>query len=101
MNRLDEPVFMAGPKPLLTEFGIHHRLESCKWHTGPEISMVLQAVKLMFNLCLMSAVECYVSFFNTVPSTKTPSSFSHNNAPNPFLPLRDSSHLMVAKRREN
>ena len=63
--------------------------------------MVLQAVKLMFNLCLMSAVECYVSFFNTVPSTKTPSSFSHNNAPNPFLPLRDSSHLMVAKRREN
>ena len=29
LNRLDEPVFMAGPKPMLTEFGIHHRLESC------------------------------------------------------------------------
>ena len=28
-NRLDEPVFMAGPKPMLTEFGIHQRLESC------------------------------------------------------------------------
>ena len=66
---------MAGPKPSLTEFGIHHRLESCKGLSGPEISMVLQAVKLMFNLCLMSAVECYVSFFNTVPSTKTPSFF--------------------------
>jgi len=29
LNRLDEPVFMAVPKPLLTEFAIHHRLESC------------------------------------------------------------------------
>ena len=28
-NRLDEPVFMAGPQPMLIEFGIHHRLESC------------------------------------------------------------------------
>ena len=30
MNRLDEPVFMAVSKPLLTEFGIHYRLESCE-----------------------------------------------------------------------
>ena len=30
LNRLDEPVFTAGPKHLLTEFGIHHRLESCE-----------------------------------------------------------------------
>ena len=29
LNRLDEPIFMALSKPLLTEFGIHHRLESC------------------------------------------------------------------------
>ena len=29
LNCLDEPVFMAVPKPMLTEFGIHHRLESC------------------------------------------------------------------------
>ena len=29
LNRLDEPVFMGVPKPRLTEFGIHHRLESC------------------------------------------------------------------------
>ena len=28
LNRLDETVFMAVPKPLLTEFGIHFRLES-------------------------------------------------------------------------
>ena len=29
LNCLDEPVFMAVPKPMLTEFGIHYRLESC------------------------------------------------------------------------
>ena len=29
LNRLDEPIFMAVPKPMLTEFGIHYRLESC------------------------------------------------------------------------
>ena len=29
LNRLDEPVFIAVSKPLLTEFCIHHRLESC------------------------------------------------------------------------
>ena len=28
LNRPDEPVFIAVSKPLLTEFGIHHRLES-------------------------------------------------------------------------
>ena len=28
LNRLDESVFTAVSKPLLTEFGIHHRLES-------------------------------------------------------------------------
>ena len=32
LNRLDEPVFMAGPKPMRTEFGIHLRLESCVLH---------------------------------------------------------------------
>ena len=29
LNRLNEPIFMAVSKPLLTEFGIHHRLECC------------------------------------------------------------------------
>ena len=32
LNRLDEPIFMALPKPILTEFGIHYRLESCVRH---------------------------------------------------------------------
>ena len=30
LNRLDEPVFMAVSKLLLTEFGIYYRLESCE-----------------------------------------------------------------------
>ena len=30
LNRLDEPVFIAVSKPLLTEFDIHYRLESCE-----------------------------------------------------------------------
>ena len=29
LNRLDESIFMAGPNPMRTEFGIHLRLESC------------------------------------------------------------------------
>ena len=29
LNRLDEPVLMAVPKPMQTEFDIHHRLVSC------------------------------------------------------------------------
>ena len=34
LNRLDEPIFMAVSKPMQTEFGIHHRLESyvACWH---------------------------------------------------------------------
>ena len=30
LNRLDELVFSVMSKPLLTEFGIHPRLESCE-----------------------------------------------------------------------
>ena len=29
LNRLNEPVLIEVSKPLLTEIGIHHRLESC------------------------------------------------------------------------
>ena len=29
LNNLDEPIFMAVPKTMLTEFGIHFILESC------------------------------------------------------------------------
>ena len=29
LNRLDEPIFKARPKPMQTKFGIHQRLECC------------------------------------------------------------------------
>ena len=50
LNRLDEPVFMAVPKPLQTEFGIHYRLESCVTATldGPKVPrqhMLITTVK--------------------------------------------------------
>ena len=30
---MSQPALMAGSKPLLTEFGIHHRWESCWYHS--------------------------------------------------------------------
>ena len=33
LNCLDEPVLMAGPKSMQTEFGIPHKLESCELST--------------------------------------------------------------------
>ena len=50
LNRLDEPVFIAVSKPLLTEFGIHHRLESCegKWY----LTLTPRAIRII-------AFQCY------------------------------------------
>ena len=45
-NCLDELVFMAKPfvsKPLLTEFCIHHRLESCEGN--PNICRIHEKIK--------------------------------------------------------
>ena len=46
LNCLDEPVFMAVSKPLLTEFGIHHRLESCVLPKGRVLclSVLIRAI---------------------------------------------------------
>ena len=38
LNRLDQPVFMAVPKPMLTEFGIHYRLENCEVFIFPDVN---------------------------------------------------------------
>ena len=38
LNCLDEPVFMAVPKPMLTEYGIHYRLESCEAYKAEKLS---------------------------------------------------------------
>ena len=62
LNRLDEPVFMAVPKPMLTEFGIHYELESCVTHvdwaleTGP-FDMIRRVNWIIISYWLMHA-EC-------------------------------------------
>ena len=35
LNRLDEPVVVAVPKPMQTEFGIHYRFELCVVLSNP------------------------------------------------------------------
>ena len=47
LNRLDEPVFMAVSKPLLTEFGIHYRLESCATYLSVEYKKGLKIYTLL------------------------------------------------------
>ena len=42
--RLDGPVFMVGPKPMRTEFGIHQRLESCDGHQNLQIAKLARNV---------------------------------------------------------
>ena len=53
LSRLDEPVFKSVSKPLLTEFDIHHRLESC----GQEYSQSqLKEAKQSYSLLLMTTL---------------------------------------------
>ena len=55
LNCLDEPVVIAGPEPLLTDFGIHHRSEKCEPIFGtPEhhnFSACLATVAVLSLLC--------------------------------------------------
>ena len=68
LNRLDEPVFIAVSKPLLTEFGIHHRLESCVHHRVNVLrlrtSKSLEIWKSFSPACLMNAIF-FFSFLKT------------------------------------
>ena len=48
LDRLDEPGFIAVSKPLLTEFDIHYRLESCEGvKKGQEIAVILHVWSYM------------------------------------------------------
>ena len=52
LNRLGEPVFMAVSKLMQTEFGIHHRLESCAlYKEGRDISYIVKPPPV--------SVDCY------------------------------------------
>ena len=46
LNQLDEPVFMAGAKPMRAEFGIHRRLESCAARSLGVMYMGVIAMKI-------------------------------------------------------
>ena len=58
LNRLDKSVFMAVSKPLLTEFGIHHRLESCAEIQSLEMNQILTVL-----------IGPLLSFFDNIKST--------------------------------
>ena len=55
-NRLDEPIFMAGSKPMRTEFGICQRLESCgnvfvsKWYELSKVEIGWKELEKTFIL---------------------------------------------------
>ena len=51
LNCLDEAVFVTVSKPMQTEFGIHHRLESCMQYTE------LSGKEIILNV---ANVFCYV-----------------------------------------
>ena len=55
LNRLDEPVFIAVSKPLLTEFGIHYRLESCDTHYKVSHGFVCS---MFIDLLLHPSIAC-------------------------------------------
>ena len=57
LNCLDEPVFIAVSKPLLTEFGIHHRLESCADHVANRILLDITDLHL-FDVLLGVLYGC-------------------------------------------
>ena len=56
MNLLDEPIFIAVSKPLLTEFGIHYRLESCVAHGDMDLPSLAKVKKQYGILERMSVI---------------------------------------------
>ena len=55
LNRLDEAIFMAGPKPMRTEFGIRQRLESCVGFMSLAFVINWRLILLTFtvNICFL------------------------------------------------
>ena len=57
---LDEPIFMTVTKPMLTEFGIHHRLENCEPFAKNPSMVLLKSVKLLkhsFSPCTQDSLS--------------------------------------------
>ena len=64
LNCLDEPVFIAVSKPLLTEFGIQYRLESCacgrKVGSGNTMLKVAHHGVTIFHFFALPSSSCSV-----------------------------------------
>ena len=60
LNCLDEPVFIAVSKPLLTEFGIHYSLESCDIYHLIEHRKVMEGALFDFISRLISPLPNYI-----------------------------------------
>ena len=69
--RLDGPVFMVGPKPMRTEFGIHQRLEPCGQGKQAQIKSIDRALN---------------------NATRAPSSAFHSRNHPLFIVLRHTTH---------
>ena len=67
LNRLDEPVFMAVSKPLLTEVGIHHRLESCD-----TVKFEFMVVRADTFLDLKALVDFFSESYQRLPQERPP-----------------------------
>ena len=66
LNRLDEPVFIAVPKPMLTEFGIQQRLKSC----APVVVCVVNSLNVeSFIIKRFNGYNVFTSFMVLVIST--------------------------------
>ena len=81
-NRFDEPVVIAGPKPLLIEFGVHRRLQIC-YHllTGKlnskqkkrpfdmcaEEHLNLQDEKYQCKICALNGIFMLEKRYSTTP----------------------------------
>ena len=56
LNHIDEPIFMAVPKPMQTELDIHYRLESYVF-TLRTISVLSQISRSLFTMWLFHSVH--------------------------------------------
>ena len=72
LNRLHEPICMAVPKPLLTEFGIHHRLESCGTQVNPRVTSVVQRKNFRRDVSMSCRFPWMIQSYSPKAESKVP-----------------------------
>ena len=94
LNRLTEPVFIAVSKLLLTEFGIHYRLESCEAFLIECMLVQTQKVNVLVD---PKGLFDFVLNFLQISSRQDPLKYS----PVPFYQLRQRTALKVEEVAES